>query len=112
MARNVTLLTWTKWKLEFFFHESSFEAAKALLNDCSEIGNEHICHAHQNGVLIGKLKKMAIQDHQQADIKRHLQKLHPGTDVIISTLAHCAKHVVRVNCNGTIMKFRKVMSVL
>lgn len=106
MARNVTLLTWTKCKLQFFFfHESSFEAAKALLNDCSDSGNEHICHAYQNGVVLGKLKKMAIQDHQQADIKRHLQKLHPGTDVFIPTLAQCAKHVVRVNCNGPITKF-------
>lgn len=88
-----------------FFHDSSFEAAKALLNDCSDSGNEHICHAYQNGVLIGKLKKIAIQDHQQADNKRHLQRLHPGTDVIIPTLAQCAKHVVRVDCNGSIMKF-------
>lgn len=105
MARNLTLLTWTKWKLQFFFHESSFKAAKALLNDCSDSGNEHICHAYQNGVLIGKLKKIAIQDPQQADNKRHLQRLHPGTDVIIPTLAQCAKHVVRVDCNGSIMKF-------
>ena len=40
------------------------------------------------------LEKMAIQQYQQNDIKRHLQKMHPGTDVVIPSLAKCAKHVV------------------
>ena len=88
-----------------FFREQSFEAAKALLIECSESANQHLCHASQNGVLIGKLQKKAIQDHQQGDIKRHLQKLHPGIHVIVPSLAQCAKHVVKVNCDGSIMKF-------
>lgn len=40
------------------------------------------------------LEKMAIQQYQQNDIKRHLQKMHPGTDVVIPSLAKRAKHVV------------------
>ena len=88
-----------------FFREPSFEAAKALLIECSESANQHLCHASQNGVVIGKLQKKAIQDHQQGDIKRHPQKMHPGIDAIVPSLAQCAKHVVKVNCNGSIMKF-------
>ena len=71
-GRNVTLLTWTMYNLPFFFHEPSFKAAKALLLDCSGHDNEHLSHASENGVLVGKLKKMAIQQYQQNDIKRHL----------------------------------------
>ena len=93
-GRNATLLTWTMYNLPFFFHEPSFKAAKALLLDCSGHDNEHLSHASENGVLVGKLKKMAIQQYQQNDIKRHLQKMHPGTDVVIPSLAKCAKHVV------------------
>ena len=32
-------------------------------------------------------------------------KMHPGTDVMVPSQAKCAKHVVRVNCNGSVMKF-------
>lgn len=67
------------YNLPFFFHEPSFKAAKALLLDCSGHDNEHLSHASENGVLVGKLKKMAIQQYQQNDIKRRLQKMHPGT---------------------------------
>lgn len=38
----------------FFFHEPSFKAAKALLLDCSGYDNEHLSHASENGVLVGK----------------------------------------------------------
>ena len=57
-----------------FFHEQSFEAAKALLSDCKEstCTNQHLHHTFQNGFLLGKLRKKAIQDHQQRDIKMHL----------------------------------------
>ena len=53
-GRNVTLLTWTMYNLPFFFHEPSFKAAKALLLDCSGYDNEHLSHASENGVLVGK----------------------------------------------------------
>ena len=88
-----------------YFHEPSLEAAKALLTDCHESANEHICHASANGVLVGKLRKKALQNHQKSDIKRHLQHLYPGEDIHVPSLTKYAKHVVRFNCNGTIVKF-------
>ena len=70
-----------------YFRESSFEAAKALLTDCKESNNEHICCASENGVLLGKLRKQALQDNQQSDIKRHMQRLYPREDILVPNLA-------------------------
>lgn len=94
-----------------YFCESSFEAAKALLTDCRESDNQHVHHACENGVLLGKLRRKLLQNHQQADIKRHLQRLHPDEDILVPTSTMCAKHVVKIDCNGRIMKFSRMIIV-
>lgn len=91
MERSFTLLTWTKWTSAIYFHESSFEAAKALLVDCNDSVNQHICHASKNGVLLEKLRRQALQYSQQADIKRYLQHLHPGEDILVPMCKTCCE---------------------
>ena len=50
---------------------------------------------------------MTLQNHQMTDIKRHLQILHPEENVIIPSVAKCCKHVVKMDCNNTVVKFSK-----
>ena len=59
-GRKLTQLTSTKWTQQFFFHESSFEAAKALLIDCKESVNQHFCHPPKYGCCLGGWSRKAF----------------------------------------------------
>ena len=90
-----------------FFHETTFEAARSLLAACQASTSEHAHHPFENGVLLGKLKTRTLTNHQVADIRRRQHTLHPEEDFMVPTAARCANHLVKVDCNNTVVKFSK-----
>lgn len=88
----------------FYFHERSVSAARALIADLQ--GRQNAAHALATGVVLGKMKRKLISRQQQQDITRYLQHLYPHLQVLVPSMVFCPKAIAKLCDFGDVTTFK------
>ena len=90
-----------------FLHESSIQAASALIEDLVRTEIPQVQQALSNGVAVGKVKHHIISDQQQRDIRKHFCEETPDADVVLPDNFKLLSSVVTVDELGQTIKVAK-----